>query len=317
MANYSRVQRGMVFWFNPDEVYGDSMEFEGFNNHKTYKSSVQHGKRPWLVVSNDDGNQSSYTCNVVPLTTEDKANIPVHIHFDYEGRRNTILCEQPRTIDKAALGSYLYTISDELMFKVEKAMAVQFGIRPVITYTDFTLDNVVDHLRNIVDHILQEKSKMIEQQVQSQQNRGGGVPMSKIEDAAIELGSVIENLVGVTPSVNPKTIVEEKPEQKEKPQILADTQPKTVTTGNSQIDKFNRRMEKSQQLQSGKKQQPQQPTPEKKSKRNSWTEESRKQYLQDCETMTPQELMKKYNFKSIQSVFQTKYACKNALGITD
>ena len=41
--------------------------------------------------------------------------------------------------------------------------------------------------------------------------------MSKIEDAAIELGSVIEDLVGVTPSVNPKTIVEEKPEQKEKP----------------------------------------------------------------------------------------------------
>lgn len=141
--------------------------------------------------------------------------------------------------------------------------------------------------------------------------------MSKIEDAAIELGSVIEDLVGVTPSVNPKTVVEEKPEQKEKPQILADTQPKAVTTVNSQIDKFNRRMEKSQQLQSGKKQQPQQPTPEKKPKRNSWTKESRKQYLQDCETMTPQELMKKYNFKSIQSVFQTKYACKNALGITD
>lgn len=308
--NYSRVKRGMVFWFNPDEVYGDSIEFEGYN-HKTYKSSVQHGKRPWLVVSNDDGNQSSYTCNIVPLTAEDKTDIPVHIHFEYEGKHNTILCEQPRTVDKVALGGYICTLSDELMYKVEKAMQIQLSMRPLCTYADFTLDNVVDHLRAIIDHIIQEKSKMLEQQSQTQ-NRGGVVPMSKIEDAAIELGSMIEDLMGVTPSVDPKMVAEEKPKQEEKPKILAAKQPATPSTGNSQVDKFNQRMEKTHQLQSDKN-----IKTEKKSKRNSWTTESRQKYLDDCESMTPQELMKKYNFSTIQSVFQTKYACKNALGIVD
>lgn len=36
--SYSRVQRDMVFWFNPDKVYKEQMEFEGFKG-KRYKTS--------------------------------------------------------------------------------------------------------------------------------------------------------------------------------------------------------------------------------------------------------------------------------------
>lgn len=302
---YSRVQRGMVFWFCPDKVYKEQMEFEGFKG-KRYKTSIQHGNRPWLVVSNNEGNNSARTCNVLPITTEQgKTDIPVHVRFEFEGIPQLILVEQPRTVDIAALGEYMCTVSDEILEKVEKAQAIQFAIRPSVTYLDMTLDKVVDHLKTMVSYILQEKQVLIKRQEQLTVNRGGVVPMSNIEDAALQLGEVIEDLVGVS-----------KPER---PVEAPKTQP---AAGSSQIEKFNQRLAKSQQIR--QQEQPEthpktigEEKPTQKRKRNSWTEESRRAYLADCEKMTPQEIMEKYGFKSVQSVFQTKYACKNALGIDD
>ena len=302
LRNYSRVQRGMVFWFNPDKVYKGQMEFEGFKG-KRYKTSIQHGNRPWLVVSNNEGNNSARTCNVVPITTEQgKTEIPVHVRFEFEGIPQLILVEQPRTVDIAALGEYMCTVSDEVLEQVEKAQAIQFAIRPSVTYLDITLDKVTTHLKNLVAYILQEKQVLIERQEELITNGGGAVPMSNIEDAALQLGEMIEDLVGVSKP--------EKPAEVFKPQ----------PAHGSQIEKFNQRLAKSQQIK--QQEQPKtQPTAvgeeitTQKRKRNSWTEESRRAYLADCDKMTPQEVMTKYGFKSVQSVFQTKYACKNALGI--
>ena len=302
LRNYSRVQRGMVFWFNPDKVYKEQMEFEGFKG-KRYKTSIQHGNRPWLVVSNNEGNNSARTCNVVPITTEQgKTEIPVYVRFEFEGIPQLILVEQPRTVDIAALGEYMCTVSDEVLEQVEKAQAIQFAIRPSVTYLDITLDKVTTHLKNLVAYILQEKQVLIERQEELITNGGGAVPMSNIEDAALQLGEMIEDLVGVSKP--------EKPAEVFKPQ----------PAHGSQIEKFNQRLAKSQQIK--QQEQPKtQPTAvgeeitTQKRKRNSWTEESRRAYLADCDKMTPQEVMTKYGFKSVQSVFQTKYACKNALGI--
>ena len=302
LRNYSRVQRGMVFWFNPDKVYKEQMEFEGFKG-KRYKTSIQHGNRPWLVVSNNEGNNSARTCNVVPITTEQgKTEIPVHVRFEFEGIPQLILVEQPRTVDIAALGAYMCTVSDEVLEQVEKAQAIQFAIRPSVTYLDITLDKVTTHLKNLVAYILQEKQVLIERQEELITNGGGAVPMSNIEDAALQLGEMIEDLVGVSKP--------EKPAEVFKPQ----------PAHGSQIEKFNQRLAKSQQIK--QQEQPKtQPTAvgeeitTQKRKRNSWTEESRRAYLADCDKMTPQEVMTKYGFKSVQSVFQTKYECKNALGI--
>lgn len=174
--NYSRVQRGMVFWFNPDKVYKEQMEFESPKG-KRYKTSIQHGNRPWLVVSNNEGNNSARTCNVIPITPEqNKTEIPVHVRFEFEGIPQLILVEQPRTVDIAALGEYMCTVSDEVLEQVEKAQAIQFAIRPSITYLDITLDKVTDYLRNLVSYILQEKQVLIERQESLTINGGGLYP---------------------------------------------------------------------------------------------------------------------------------------------
>ena len=65
------------------------------------KGSVQYGRRPVLVVSNDVANRFAETVVVVPMTSRQKNNIPTHIVIDLGGRkspRSTIMCEQVRTI---------------------------------------------------------------------------------------------------------------------------------------------------------------------------------------------------------------------------
>lgn len=136
---YARVQRGQVYWFDPMKAYGGYDTFIGFNGRE-YKSSVQLNNRPWLVVSNNEGNSSSPTCNIIPITLEEKTRIPVHVYFSYEGKKQTILTEQMRTVDCLSLQEYIYTVSDDVMEQVEKALVVQYNIRPSVTYADFTLD---------------------------------------------------------------------------------------------------------------------------------------------------------------------------------
>lgn len=64
--HYSRVRRGMVFWFNPGKVYNHDTEYT-ISNDRKYSSHLQLENRPWMVVSNDEGNSSSLTCNIEKL----------------------------------------------------------------------------------------------------------------------------------------------------------------------------------------------------------------------------------------------------------
>ena len=320
---YTRIQRGQVYWFNPAEVYGESLEFTAFNG-RTYKSSVQNFNRPWLVTSNNEGNSSSPTCNIVPITLEDKTEIPVHVKFTYEGKRQTILCEQPKTVDCLALKDYMYTVSDSIMEQVEKAIAIQHGIRPQVTYADFTLDSTIRHLEVVIANIIANKVEQVKQELQKEQLPAGVIPTSQIEDAALHLGQMIEDLVGeqVKPIIQqpkPQETKEIKPikpvTNPQKPHISPFNQSRPSKPnyhGMSAIEKFNARYNQSQPT---KKEdtQPSKPIKSSSGKRNTWTTETRLQYLDDCEKMSPKEVQEKYGFKSIQSVFQMKYLHKNVL----
>ena len=65
------------------------------------RSSIQTGRRPYLIVQNDKGNESSPTTIVVPITSKkDGRNyMPVHIGIMLD-KPSTILCEQIMTVDK-------------------------------------------------------------------------------------------------------------------------------------------------------------------------------------------------------------------------
>ena len=94
--------------------------------------SVQGKNRPWLVVSNNQCNQSSPIYTVVPLTTAPKKDLPTHVTFQTGDKTQTILCEQIRTVSQQVFfntGSYYkWTMSEKYMAMVDEALAEQLGL---------------------------------------------------------------------------------------------------------------------------------------------------------------------------------------------
>lgn len=118
MTTHRKVSRGQVWYIvekTPYNIPGDSL---------------QSGSRPWLVVSNNACNQSSPVITIVPLTTQNKVTLPTHVEFQSNGKQNTILCEQPRSLPVRLLenASYKWTMSESTMRLVDEALAVHFGI---------------------------------------------------------------------------------------------------------------------------------------------------------------------------------------------
>jgi mRNA interferase MazF len=120
MSEICKARRGQV-WFivNPNAP----VEFQG---------SVQGKNRPWLIVSNDKCNEHSPTFSAVPVTTAAKKPLPVHVQFNDGKLDQIILCEQQQTFPVSLLttqGSYYkYSLSTDLMQRVNEALAIQNGI---------------------------------------------------------------------------------------------------------------------------------------------------------------------------------------------
>ena len=97
--------------------------------------SIQCGRRPVLIVSNDKNNRYSTTVNVMPMTTKmNKRNLPCHVEiFDYEkfglNAPSTIMVEQLTVIDKQDLLFRVGKIDDDrILMDIYNAMSIQFPV---------------------------------------------------------------------------------------------------------------------------------------------------------------------------------------------
>ena len=95
--------------------------------------SEQGGTRPVLIISNDTGNRHSPTVIIAAITgkTQTKAKLPTHTEVkEVEGldRDSIILLEQIRTIDKKRLKNHMGTMSDNIMARVDKALAISLAM---------------------------------------------------------------------------------------------------------------------------------------------------------------------------------------------
>lgn len=89
-------------------------------------SHVQNGTRPCLIVQNNLGNTFSPTLIVVPLTTKiKKTNMPVHVIITpYQ----MALCECILTISKKQILSYIKSLDEKTMKKVDEALSISLEI---------------------------------------------------------------------------------------------------------------------------------------------------------------------------------------------
>lgn len=95
--------------------------------------SEQGGTRPVLIISNDIGNRHSPTVIIAPITsrTHTKAKLPTHTEvkdFDELDKDSLVLLEQIRTIDKQRLKQHMGKMPDNIMARVDKALAISLAM---------------------------------------------------------------------------------------------------------------------------------------------------------------------------------------------
>lgn len=98
------------------------------------RGSVQSGKRPAIVISNNINNAYSPNLTVVPMTTKSKTVLPTHVYINEElaaklgiNEASTILCEQIQTVSK---DSIVYTKGDNVTFtRLKLAIISKFFIQ--------------------------------------------------------------------------------------------------------------------------------------------------------------------------------------------
>ena len=96
-------------------------------------TSEQGGIRPVLIIQNDVGNRHSPTVIAAAITSQiNKARLPTHIELGARSyglsKDSVILLEQIRTIDKKRLKERMGRLDEQLMQRVDDAIAVSFGL---------------------------------------------------------------------------------------------------------------------------------------------------------------------------------------------
>lgn len=95
------------------------------------ESSIQAGKRPYLIISNNKNNEHSTIYTAIPLTTKEKKWLPIHHHILINGQYNTILIEQISCISKFKITEFIDTIDDKDLNEVEEKLKIQLGLKGV------------------------------------------------------------------------------------------------------------------------------------------------------------------------------------------
>jgi mRNA interferase MazF len=113
------MQRGDVFWFEPDPVRG----------------SEQAGRRPAIIVSRDIINRVSPVIIIVPLTTYYgqtfyPSDVLIHAPDGGLSQDSVAMGLHIRAIDKQRLGARLGHISTATMAQVEQAILQVLDILP-------------------------------------------------------------------------------------------------------------------------------------------------------------------------------------------
>ena len=87
-----------------------------------------------LIVQNNMGNKHSPTVIAAAITSQmNKARLPTHIELVGPTvgltKNSVVLLEQVRTIDKKRLKEHMGHLDEEMMNRVDDAIAVSFGLR--------------------------------------------------------------------------------------------------------------------------------------------------------------------------------------------
>ena len=94
---------------------------------KDYMNGDDDTGRPSIIVSSDTLNLHSEYVKVVYLTTKQKKPMPTHT-FIYCKKPSMALCETIDTIEKSRLGTYIRTLTNDEMYRIDCCIMCSLGI---------------------------------------------------------------------------------------------------------------------------------------------------------------------------------------------
>ena len=132
--------RGQVWWCKcAYDVNSNEREYDIEDKQKLF-NHIQQGMRPVLIVSNDTGNKYSDILQVVPCTSAEKITLPTHCSLYINKIKNTFLCEQTRTVNKSDMTTYMITLDEKEMAKIEECISISLGLKKVAKYEHINLE---------------------------------------------------------------------------------------------------------------------------------------------------------------------------------
>ena len=265
-ADFAKFRRGQV-WYVEEENPTPISERN--------RTSVQAKSRPWLIVSTDKSNQHAYILNCVPISSSSSKDFIAHVVFRNDrGEQNVIECEQITTKgieDFLHRGTYKYTLSDEIMQVVSEKLASQLDINIQIPNMDYIV--------KIIERLAEKKRESIKASYQY-----------SVDNAVVELGIKLEELFDIRASEDislPAKSLEKVSE------VIIDEKLSMATAEDILPQVVKEHQHSKQQRPYNSKRYT------KNSKRHSsnrrWSDEEKKQFLIDKDSMSIDAMCKKYN----------------------
>ena len=97
----------------------------------SYKPGVQSGVRPYIIISNDKFNIHAPVLTCVALSAKTSKKSPVHLYLSKEiglPRNSIALCEQICTISKCDIESYICSLPESLIVKLNNLLSFQLSL---------------------------------------------------------------------------------------------------------------------------------------------------------------------------------------------
>lgn len=111
-----KINRGDIFWTKFSKQEG---------------SRIIYGTRPVVVVSNDTANRFSPIISVVPVTQQNKKELPTHVKIAGYGLAvpSTVLTEQVLSVDKTNLIDKIGTLAKtDALRQIDQCLCIQLGV---------------------------------------------------------------------------------------------------------------------------------------------------------------------------------------------
>ena len=237
--------------------------------------------RPFLIVSNDDGNATSDVLLMVPITSQPKAKMAVNVEFYIPERgRKTILCSQVTPVHNSKLLNYFGSISTAVMREVDRAVSVALDIHSGKT-TLRDIETLIDELYNKhVQELEREKCSVSIDQV--------------IEGIKNKLSTLSYDSIPTPPA---------DPEPEPEPELDQEDEIKPQAKKSANLKKKERKIE------SGS-------TGQRTQGSSYWNDERMLEFLIDCESdNTMEATMEKWGIGKKSTAYTYRYSFRNKLGL--